>query len=229
MKLLFDFFPLLLFFAAFKLYDIFVATAVAMAASLVQVTAYWLRHRRFEKMHLISFGLISVFGGLTIALHAKAFVMWKPTALNWVFALLFLGSHVVGKRPLIRRLLGDQIELPDRVWSRLSLMWVAFFFLAGAANIYFVRDYYQAETALRAAAPQVEAVKFENLNCAADFADTAQALCLTAVRKQDVWVNFKVPGTIALTILFIIIQGFYLAPHIKSEDPPAAPAGKEQG
>jgi intracellular septation protein len=228
MKLLFDFFPLLLFFAAFKLYDIFVATAVAIAASLVQVGAFWLRHRRFEKMHLISLGLISVLGGLTIALHAKAFVMWKPTAVNWAFAAAFLASHFIGRQPLIQRLLGGQIELPARVWSRLSLMWVAFFFLAGAANIYFVRDYFNAEAALRVAAPQAEAAKFENLDCDADFTGAALALCQTAVSKQDMWVNFKVPGTIALTILFIIIQGFYLAPHMKIDDPPPAPARKEE-
>jgi intracellular septation protein len=150
--------------------------------------------------------------------------MWKPTAVNWAFAAVFLGSHFIGKQPLIRRLLGAQIELPDRVWSRLSLMWVAFFFAAGAANIYFVRDYVTAETALRAAAPNIEESKIENLDCATDFSGNAQALCETAKRKEEVWVNFKVPGTIGLTIVFILLQGLYLARHLKmkTDDVPAA-------
>ncbi|HCU53385.1 MAG TPA: septation protein A [Gammaproteobacteria bacterium] len=226
MKFLFDFFPLLLFFAAFKFFGIFVATAVVIAASVVQVTWFRLRNGRFEKMHLITMGLVTVLGGLTIALHAKSFVMWKPTIVNWVFAVIFLGSHFIGKQPLIRRLLSAQIELPDRVWSRLSLMWVAFFFTAGAANIYFVRDYVAAETALRAAAPDVEESKFENLDCATDFNGDAQVLCATAKHKEDVWANFKVPGTIGLTLVFILLQGLYLARHLKlkTDDGPTADA-----
>jgi intracellular septation protein len=224
MKFLFDFFPLLLFFAAFKLYGIFTATAVVIVASLVQITWFRLRNGHFEKMHLITMVLVTVLGGLTLALHAKAFVMWKPTAVNWAFAAVFLGSHFIGKQPIIRRLLSAQIELPDRVWSRLSLMWVAFFFVAGAANIYFVRDYVAAETALRAAAPDIDENKFENLDCATDFTGDAQTLCETARHKEDVWANFKVPGTIGLTIVFILLQGLYLARHMKLKSNDAPPA-----
>ena len=226
MKFLFDFFPLLLFFVAFKFYGIFVATSVVIVASILQVSWFRLRNGRFEKMHVITMGLVTVLGGLTLALHAKSFVMWKPTAVNWAFAAIFLGSHFIGQQPLIRRLLGGQIELPDRVWSRLSLMWVAFFFVAGTANIYFVRDYVAAETALRAAAPQIEESKIENLDCAADFTGNAQSLCETAKRKEDVWANFKVPGTISLTIVFIFLQGLYLARHLKlkTDDTPSTDA-----
>jgi len=232
MKLLFDFFPLLLFFAAFKLYGIFTATAVVIVASVVQVTWFRLRNGHFEKMHLITMVLVTVLGGLTIALHAKSFVMWKPTVVNWAFAAVFLGSHFIGQQPLIRRLLGAQIELPDRVWSRLSLMWVAFFFAAGAANIYFVHDYVAAETALRTATPGIEESKIENLDCAADFSGDARTLCATAKHKEDVWANFKVPGTLGLTLVFILLQGLYLARHLKpkTDDVAAteAPAHKEK-
>lgn len=215
MKFLFDFFPLLLFFIAFKFYGIFIATAVVIVASLIQVTWFRLRNGRFEKMHVITMALVTILGGLTLALHAKSFVMWKPTAVNWAFAAIFLGSHFIGKQPIIRRLLSGQIDLPERVWSRLSFMWVAFFFVAGAANIYFVRDYAAAETALRAAAPNVDESKIENLNCATDFAADTQTLCEIAKHKEDVWANFKVPGTIGLTIVFILLQGLYLARHLK--------------
>lgn len=230
MKFLFDFFPLLLFFVAFKFYGIFTATAVVIVASLIQVSWFRLRHGRFEKMHLITMGLVTVLGGLTLALHAKSFVMWKPTAVNWAFAAIFLGSHFIGKQPIIRRLLSAQIELPERVWSRLSLMWVAFFFVAGAANIYFVRDYSAAETALRAAAPNIEESKIENLDCATDFSGDAQTLCETARHREDVWANFKVPGTIGLTIVFILLQGLYLARHLKQkadEAPAPDPSARE--
>ena len=231
MKFLFDFFPLLLFFVAFKFFGIFTATAVVIVASIIQVTWFRLRNGRFEKMHLITMGLVTVLGGLTLALHAKSFVMWKPTAVNWAFATIFLGSHFIGTQPLIRRLLSAQIELPDRVWSRLSYMWVTFLFVAGAANIYFVRDYVAAETALRAAAPSIEESKIENLDCAADFSGEAQALCEAARHKEDVWANFKVPGTIGLTIVFILLQGLYLARHLKlkTDDAPApdAPTSKD--
>jgi intracellular septation protein len=232
MKFLFDFFPLLLFFIAFKFYGIFTATAVVIVASIIQVTWFRLRNGRFEKMHLLTMGLVTVLGGLTLALHAKSFVMWKPTAVNWAFAAIFLGSHFIGKQPLIRRLLSAQIELPDRVWSRLSLMWVAFFFVAGAANIYFVHNYSAAETALRAAVANIEESKIENLDCATDFSGDARTLCETAKHKEDVWANFKVPGTIGLTIVFILLQGLYLARHLKlkTDDAPAAdaPAHKEK-
>jgi len=231
MKFLFDFFPLLLFFAAFKLYGIFTATAVVIVASLVQITWFRLRNGRFEKMHLFTMVLVPILGGLTLALHAKAYVMWKPTAVNWVFAAVFLGSHFIGKQPIIRRLLSSQIELPDRIWSRLSFMWIAFFFVAGTANIYFVREYVAAEKTLRAAAPQVEEHKIENLNCAEDFPGDVLALCEAARHKEDVWANFKVPGTIGLTIVFILIQGLYLARHLKLKPDdatvPEPPANKE--
>ena len=84
MKFLFDFFPILLFFIAYKLYGMYTATAVAIAASFVQVAAFWLKNRRFENMHLITLGLITVLGGATLLLQDRAFFMWKPTAVNWL-------------------------------------------------------------------------------------------------------------------------------------------------
>ena len=129
------------------------------------------------------------------------------------------------------------LALPFPCWALLArppdeVMWVAFFFVAGAANIYFVRDYAAAESALRAAAPNIEESKIENLDCATDFAGNAQTLCETAKHKEDVWANFKVPGTIGLTIVFILLQGLYLARHLKLK-PDSAPvaepsAGKEK-
>ncbi len=107
MKLLIDFFPILLFFIAYKLAGIYVATGVAIAAAALQVGWSWWRHRRVETMHLITLALLVVFGGLTIALQDPIFVMWKPTLVNWLFAAAFLGSQLIGQRPLIERMMGQ--------------------------------------------------------------------------------------------------------------------------
>jgi intracellular septation protein len=141
MKFLFDFFPVLLFFAAYKLYGIYVATATAIVASFVQVGAYWLKHRRFENMHLVTLGLIVVLGGATLILHDETFIMWKPTVVNWLFGVVFLGSQFIGERPIIERMMRSAITLPDPVWRRLNMTWALFFIVLGFVNLY-VAFYY---------------------------------------------------------------------------------------
>lgn len=136
MKFLYDLFPLLLFFAAFKLYDIYVATVVAIAASLVQVAAYWFQHRRFDTMQSVTLGVLLVFGGLTLALRDDTFIKWKPTLVYWILATLVLGSQWVGKRTAIERLLGGQLALPPQVWARQNLSWGVFFAAIGTLNLY---------------------------------------------------------------------------------------------
>lgn len=136
MKFLFDFFPILLFFVAFKMWDIFIATGVAIVATFVQVGLFWAKHRRFERMHLITLALIVVFGGLTIALRDETFIKWKPTLLNWLFGAAFLGSQFIGKKPLVQRMLETNFSLPDAIWGRLNLIWIVFFTVMGAVNLY---------------------------------------------------------------------------------------------
>lgn len=141
MKLLFDFFPIILFFVAYKLYGIYAATAVAIAASFIQVGGYWLKHRRFETMHLVSLGLISVFGGATLLLQDPTFIMWKPTILNWLFAGVFLGSQVVGQRTLLERMMSSALQVPAHIWKRANLLWVGFFVFSGVLNLYVAYNY----------------------------------------------------------------------------------------
>lgn len=138
MQLLFDLFPVILFFAAFKLAGIYVATGVAIAASIAQVAWVWLRRRRVEAMHLITLGLIVVLGGATLLLQDEMFIKWKPSVVNWLFAVVFLGSQFVGGKPLVRRFMESKVELPASVWTRLNLSWVAFFGLLGFANLFVV-------------------------------------------------------------------------------------------
>ena len=136
MKFLFDFFPILLFFIAYKMYDMFVATAVIIVASAVQVSFYWYKHRKFEKMHVITLLLVVVLGGATIILQDENFIKWKPSIVNWLFAIAFLGSHFIGEKTVIERMLDSNINLPAVIWKRLNLSWVIFFIAMGALNVY---------------------------------------------------------------------------------------------
>jgi len=135
MKFLFDLFPDLLFFVAFKLYDIYVATAVAIAATFVQVGWLKLRGRKVEPMLWASLGIIAVFGGATLALQDETFIKWKPTVLYWLFAAVLAGGELLAGRNLLRALLGAQLELPDAAWRRLNLSWIGFFAFMGVANL----------------------------------------------------------------------------------------------
>jgi intracellular septation protein len=136
MQLLFDFFPLIAFFVAYKFADIFVATGVLIAAVLVQTTVQWIRHRKVSSMVLISAALVLVFGGLTLWIHDEAFIKWKVSIVNWLFAAGFLISQFVGERPMIQRMLEGNVTLDRPLWIRLNLMWAAFFLALGFINLY---------------------------------------------------------------------------------------------
>lgn len=136
MKILFDFFPIVVFFLCYKFFDIYTATAVAMFASLIQVVIYRLKHQRYEKMHLISLALIFVLGSATLFFHNPWFIKWKPTVIYWLASLAFLGSAFFGKRPLIQSMMEGNISLPDKIWRRLNMAWSLFFLFMGTLNIY---------------------------------------------------------------------------------------------
>lgn len=173
MKILFDFFPIIAFFIAFKVAGIYAATAIAMLASFIQVV--WLRYKnkKFETMPLITFFTLLVLGSATLFFQNELFIKWKPTLVYWIMALIFLGSQYVGsKKPLIQRFAGESLALPQSIWNRLNLSWVLYFSIMGVLNLYVVRNY-----------------------------DT------------DTWVNFKLFGTLILTLIFIIAQGVYMYKH----------------
>ncbi len=137
MKFLFDLFPILLFFIAYKVYDIYVATAVIIVASIIQVVWFWFKHHRIDKMHLITLALVVTLGGATLLLHDENFIKWKPTIVNWAFAIVFFGSHFIGKKTLLQRMLDSQIEVTKQhVWKVLNIAWVAFFVTMGIINLY---------------------------------------------------------------------------------------------
>lgn len=143
MKLLFDFLPILLFFIAYKISGIYVATAVAIIVSCVQVGFCWYKFRRIEHLLLITLLLIVVLGGATLFLHNTLFFQWKPTIVNWLFAITFLGSQFIGHKPVIQRMLEKNVNLPTSIWRRLNISWALFFLIMGIANLYVVYHYDQ--------------------------------------------------------------------------------------
>jgi len=136
MKFLFDIFPVILFFIAFKVKDIYFATAVAIAATLAQVGWLWLRKRRIDPMLWASFAIIVVFGGATLVLQNETFIKWKPTVLYWLFAAVLAGAEGFAGKNLVRSMLSRQLQLPPRAWSRLNWSWAGFFAFMGAANLF---------------------------------------------------------------------------------------------
>jgi intracellular septation protein len=213
MKLFFDFLPIILFFAAFKVADmnaeaaaryatehlgfvvsggvvgpgeapVLLATVVVMAATLVQIGVLLLMRRKVDTMLWVTFGLITILGGATVWFHDPTFIKWKPSALDWAMALaLWLSQALFGKN-LLQVLIGGQLELPQPVWQRLNWAWIAFFTLMGILNLYVAYHF-----------------------------------------STSVWATFKVFGLTGLMLLFMVAQGFYISRHLQDEDDrPAGPA-----
>jgi intracellular septation protein len=140
-KFLFDLFPVILFFIAFKMADIYVATATAIAASFVQVGWLKLRGKRVDAMLWASLVIIVVFGGATLVLQDETFIKWKPTVLYWLLSAVLGGAALMFRRNLIRAMLSEQVRLPDPVWNRLNWSWVGFFVFMGGLNLYVAFNY----------------------------------------------------------------------------------------
>lgn len=136
MKLLIDFFPIILFFAAFKLWGIYAATGVAIAATVVQIAYLRLRHGKVEPMQWMSLGIIVLFGGATLLAQSETFIKWKPTVLYWLMGGTLLAGQLLFRRNFIKSLMGAQIELPDAVWSQLNWAWAGFFTAMGVLNLW---------------------------------------------------------------------------------------------
>lgn len=199
MKILFDLFPVILFFGVFKLtgsnpegtqalaayigyqadplhLPVLFATATAIIATLVQIIWVRVRHGKVDTMLWISFAIIVVFGGATLLLHDEAFIKVKPTALYWLFALVLLFSNILFKKNLIRSLMEEKMSLPNHIWSKLNLAWSGFFILLGILNLYVAWNF-----------------------------------------TTDTWVNFKLFGATGIMFIFIILQAMMVAKHIETD------------
>ena len=141
MKFLFDLFPIILFFVAFKFAGIYVATAIAIAATFAQIGWLKLRRRKVDAMMWVSLAIIVVFGGATLALRDETFIKWKPTVLYWLFGATLAGAQLLLRKNLIRTMLGEQVTLPEPAWRQLNWSWIGFFAFMGAANLYVAFNY----------------------------------------------------------------------------------------
>ena len=178
MKLLFEFFPIILFFAAYKMFDIYVATAVAIVATLLQVAYLKLSGKKVQLMTWIGLGIIVLAGGATIIFKNEMFIKWKPTVLFTIMSIVVGVAQFVFKKNPIAVIFNGQIQAPDSIWRKLSLAWMGFLIFVAVLNLYFV--YYQS---------------------------------------TDVWLYFKTFGDMALFMIFIVAQLFWLYPYMpKDED-----------
>ncbi|MBL8419429.1 MAG: septation protein A [Dechloromonas sp.] len=202
MKLLFDLFPVILFFATFKFYGsdpegaaalvgsllgsavvdvkqapILLATVVVIVATMAQIAWVHFRHGKVDKMLWVSLALVTVFGGLTLIFQDETFIKWKPTILYWVFAASMIFAALVLKKNPIKAMLGEQLTLPDPVWNKVNLSWIAFFAFMGALNL-------------------IVAFNF----------------------STDTWVNFKLFGGMGLMLLFVLGQGLMLSKYIEDKE-----------
>ncbi|MDH0749256.1 septation protein A [Pseudomonas sp. GD03842] len=199
MKQFIDFIPLILFFVVYKISPqavdimghsfmvggIFSATAMLIASSIVVYGVLYVRQGKLEKSQWLTLIACLVFGSLTLAFHSETFLKWKAPVVNWLFALIFAGSHFIGDRLLIQRIMGHALTLPQAIWTKLNIAWIVFFLFCGAANLYVAFTY------------------------------------------QDFWVDFKVFGSLGMTLIFLIGQGIFLARHIRDADASTEPSTKK--
>lgn len=141
MKQILELIPIALFFIAYKFYDIYVATAVVMVATLLLVAYNWIRFRKVETMQWVTLALIVVMGGATIYLQDEQFIKWKLSIIEWLFGAAFLGSQFIGKKPFVERIMSSSLTLPSLVWKRLNLLWASFFISIGFINLYVMYNF----------------------------------------------------------------------------------------
>lgn len=136
MKQLLDFLPLVVFFVVYKLYDIYIASGALIAATALALAVTWFVYRKVEKMMLVTFLMVAIFGTLTLVFHNDQFIKWKVTIIYGLFAIALLVSQFVMKKTLIQRMLGKELTLPQAVWGKLNFSWAMFFLACGLVNIY---------------------------------------------------------------------------------------------
>ena len=141
MKFLFDLLPVILFFVAFKMADIYVATAVAIGATIAMIIYAKIKHGKIEKMLLVNGAVISVLGGITLLLHDKTYILWKPTVLYWLLAAVLLIAELFFKKNFIEQMMGKVMQAPANIWTKLNWVWVIFLVALGFLNLYVAFNY----------------------------------------------------------------------------------------
>jgi len=138
MKLFFDFLPIIVFFVAYKLGNIYLATALAILAVFAQISINLLRGKRPDMMQLITLGMITLLGGATLLLKNELFIKWKPTVVYWILGVVFMVTPYFTRKTLVQKMLDNSLTLPQRAWQKLNCVWISFFAVMGLLNLYVV-------------------------------------------------------------------------------------------
>lgn len=214
MKFLLDFFPIVLFFIVYKTMGLYAAIYAMIAATAVQMLVSRYQTGKFENTHLVTFGLLVVLGGVTLALRDPAFLMWKVSVLYVVFAAVLIISIWVGKKPLLERMLGKELDLPKIVWRQMSWIWGLGFVGIALVNAYYVQLALSARDALFGSTDLDPKIELTELDCVAT---TMPDLCNIAQQTEESWVNFKLFGTMGLTFILIIVTVIMISKYTKQE------------
>lgn len=214
MKFLLDFFPIALFFIVYKTMGLYPAIYAMIGATMIQILVTRVQTGKFEKMYLITLGLLVVFGGITLAVRDPAFLMWKVSVLYVIFALALIGSLWVGEKPLMQKMTGKELDLPQETWIKLTWFWGLGFVGIAIVNGYYVQLALMAREQLFATTDLDEKLELTEIDCTTT---TAVELCQSAQQTEQAWVNFKLFGTLGLTFMLIIITVVFISKHIKSK------------
>ena len=214
MKFLLDFFPIALFFIVYKTMGLYAAIYAMIGATALQMLITRFQTGKFENTHLITFGLLVVFGGITLAIKDPAFIMWKVSVLYVVFALALILSMWIGEKTLLQRMLGKEMTLPAKVWHQLTWFWGVGFSGIALVNAYYVDIALSTRSILFSTSTLDPKVELTELDCAST---AVEQLCLAAQQSEEAWVNFKLFGTMGLTFALIIITVIFISKYIKEE------------
>jgi len=215
MKLLLDFGPIVLFFIVYKYYGLYAAIYAMIASTFVQIMYSRVTTGKFVTSQVLTFALLVVFGGISIILRDPAFVMWKVSVLYVIFSLVLIGSNYVGSKTLLERMMGKELQLPRNTWVNLTWSWSFGFILIAIINAFFVNTALSARNQFLNGGVLVDPkIDLKNFDCSQS---PLENLCLVAQSSEESWVNFKLFGTLGLTLVLIVITVLMLSKHIKEK------------
>lgn len=214
MKFLFEFAPIVIFFLVYKLYGLYFAILAMIVATMLQLIYTKIKNGKFEKTHLFTFILLVFFGGITLILRDPAFVMWKVSIFYVAFSLALIASIWIGDKTLAEHMLGREFILPKKIWNNITWLWGLVFIVIAIINSYFVIIALNARDAFFNISGLDKKMDLSNIEC---INNNFQDLCIIAQTSEQSWVNFKLFGTLGITILLIIFTVFILGKYLKEQ------------
>jgi len=215
LKFIIDFLPIVLFFVVYKNYGINPAIYSMIAATALQILFTKISTGKYEKSHLITFALLVIFGGITLAFNNPAFIMWKVSVLYVIFALVLIGSIFIGEKTLLQRMLGKEINIPKNSWKNITWLWGIGFLVIALINAVYVNSALVGRSNFLSTANIYGEIELQEVDCSiSHFSDA----CFIAQQTEDAWVNFKLFGTLGLSFLLLIITLLMISKYIKPKN-----------